>query len=180
MFNRNHFILLIALALLVQGCSSGPTTIEPFKLNSRIAAAPSASPGAWPAVVEDEPAHVKNDCDTSCSKDATFVYKANKKDKCELNFVFSCFPYACDADGKFCGTGCKGDKDCAVGAVCNVSYGRCTTVGTLCYDPYTVIQTDGVKQSCLPYKCAAGNCQQQCTKSSECSSGYKCKKGHCE
>jgi hypothetical protein len=42
-----------------------------------------------------------------------------------------------------------------------------------------VISPSSQQTSCLPYRCAAGVCQQQCAAPADCAPGYGCSSGQC-
>jgi MYXO-CTERM domain-containing protein len=93
---------------------------------------------------------------------------------CVKGTTQDCGNYACDGTAKACKTTCSGDSDCATGSGCNTSTGECAAQSSSCQDAYTVKQANGQVQSCSPYKCVGGGCQQQCTTKSDCAPGYTC------
>lgn len=90
-----------------------------------------------------------------------------------------CGNYACDSTAGACKTKCQSDSDCASGSSCNTTTGQCAALTATCKDAYTVIQANGQEESCEPYKCVAGVCQQQCSTSNDCAPGYKCQGSQC-
>ena len=118
-------------------------------------------------------------CASTCSHDATQVAAYNSAGECVHAFTYPCSPYACDSDGKTCNNNCESNQDCAGGATCNVGSGTCVHPYYSCTDAFTVLNSDGHKTSCLPYKCVNGGCQQQCVNPSDCGDGYACTNSHC-
>jgi len=51
--------------------------------------------------------------------------------------------------------------------------------GSTCYDVFTVKDADGRIESCIPYQCVAGGCQQQCQNDNDCYDGYQCSGNFC-
>ncbi len=90
-----------------------------------------------------------------------------------------CGNYACDATAGACKTSCKSDTDCASGSSCNTTTGQCAAQSSTCKNATTVQQANGQEQSCEPYRCVAGACQQQCSSSSDCAPGYDCQSSQC-
>jgi hypothetical protein len=123
-------------------------------------------------------------CDSSCENDVTSVYQFDPRTKsCVKHFVYPCEPYACDEDGLTCKTSCNSSADCSQGSQCNqvTDIGKCVTISSFCKDAFNVQTTDGLVQSCEPYKCVGGACQQQCVDDGDCAPGFICVDGHkCE
>lgn len=98
---------------------------------------------------------------------------------CALPTTKNCLPYACDSTAGDCKASCAGDTDCAQGATCNTTTGKCAVAGATCKDATTVALPNGQTQSCSPYKCVGGACQQQCATPSDCAPGYTCQGNAC-
>jgi MYXO-CTERM domain-containing protein len=96
---------------------------------------------------------------------------------CTTPTTKTCNPYTCDSGA--CKTTCASDTDCAQGSVCDTTKGLCAVAGATCLDAFTVKQPNGQTQSCSPYKCLGGACQQQCTTASDCAPGYDCSGSSC-
>ena len=93
---------------------------------------------------------------------------------CALPTTKNCAPYGCNSTAGTCKASCAGDADCSQGATCNTSNGQCTTGAATCQDATTVKLANGQTQSCVPYKCLGGACQQQCSSANDCAPGYAC------
>ena len=121
-------------------------------------------------------------CDSSCENDVTTVYQFDPRtESCVMHFVYPCEPYACDAEGITCRTECISDSDCSQAGKCDTATGKCGTLSSFCKDAFTVQLANGPEQSCAPYKCRGGACQQQGVVDSDCAPGYACVDGHrCE
>ncbi len=111
---------------------------------------------------------------TKCVGSVFEPWTCDGQGSCVKGTSQDCGSYACDATANACKTTCSGDGDCATGSKCNTSTGQCAQQGTTCKDPYTVKQANGQEQSCEPYKCVAGACQQQCTTDDDCAPGNGC------
>ncbi|MCC6903570.1 MAG: FG-GAP repeat protein [Polyangiaceae bacterium] len=98
---------------------------------------------------------------------------------CALPATKNCVPYGCDTTAGACKTTCASNTDCSQGATCDTNTGQCTTGSATCVDAFTVKQANGQTQSCSPYKCVAGACQQQCSTASDCAKGYDCEQSAC-
>lgn len=98
---------------------------------------------------------------------------------CTLPATSNCAPYGCDSVAGTCKTSCAGDTDCSQGATCNTTTGQCTTGAATCLDATTLKLANGQTQSCAPYKCVGGACQQQCSTPSDCATGYVCQGNAC-
>jgi MYXO-CTERM domain-containing protein len=96
---------------------------------------------------------------------------------CSVGVPKSCAPYAC-SDGA-CKSTCASDGDCAAGAICDTNKGLCAVSGATCTDAFTVKLPNGQTQSCSPYKCVGGACQQQCVDGNDCAAGYDCVASSC-
>ncbi len=96
---------------------------------------------------------------------------------CSVPVPKSCAPYACSAGA--CKLTCANDGDCAAGATCDTNKGLCAVSGATCTDAFTVKQPNGQTQSCSPYKCVGGACQQQCVNGNDCATGYDCVASSC-
>jgi hypothetical protein len=98
---------------------------------------------------------------------------------CNPQAAVSCLPYSCDTNGKQCFATCTTTLECGGGAACDGT-GSCVIVtGGTCKDDFTVELPDGTEASCVPYKCLAGKCQQQCVTSGDCAAGYACAGSAC-
>ena len=93
---------------------------------------------------------------------------------CALPATKNCAPYGCGAATGTCKSSCASNPDCSQGATCDTSTGQCTTGSATCVDATTVKLANGQTESCAPYKCVAGACQQQCASPNDCASGYVC------
>ncbi|MBK7581895.1 MAG: hypothetical protein IPI67_17010 [Myxococcales bacterium] len=78
-----------------------------------------------------------------------------------------------------CNATCSSDTDCAQGAKCDTTQGKCAVTSATCSDPFTVLLPNGQSQSCSPYKCVGGACQQQCSSANDCASGFNCEGAVC-
>ena len=121
------------------------------------------------------PAEVGDTVKVSCSNAIAHV-SVCKGVQCSER-TYPCAPYACAGDGMTCQTECESSAQCAAGATCNPARSECTSYSSVCADPFTRKAPDGNLSSCAPYKCVAGNCQQQCVQSSDCAQGYTCTRG---
>lgn len=116
----------------------------------------------------------------SCSGDV--VQPEGKCDgvgTCTIPNTSNCAPYTCDTATTACTTSCASDAQCAQGSTCDVTTGKCAASAATCVDSATVKLPNGQTQSCAPYKCVAGGCQQQCTADSDCVAGYQCEAPLC-
>src|SRR5262249_2887289 len=48
-----------------------------------------------------------------------------------------------------------------------------------CKDDFTLQDANGQVESCVPYKCVGGVCQQQCQSGNDCAAGYDCQNHQC-
>jgi hypothetical protein len=89
----------------------------------------------------------------------------------ESQITYSCGPYACDAGGNTCKSGCASNADCTPGNFCNSG-----TCGQLVYtcEGSLVKGTDGSSSNCSPYICQAGRCRTSCGSVNDCASGFVC------
>jgi Kelch motif/Galactose oxidase, central domain len=94
--------------------------------------------------------------------------------QCAPSVAKNCLPFACDATSGVCKAKCVTDGDCSQGAKCDSVSGLCAVTAGQCKDSQTVELPNGQAESCSPYKCVSGACQQQCTADSDCVSGYVC------
>ena len=86
-----------------------------------------------------------------------------------------CEPYACGATS--CRTTCTEDADCRGGTRCEPSTMRCVS-GATCDGDHTVTGVDGTTTDCAPYRCDAdGTCNETCSSSDDCVSGFLCDDG---
>lgn len=117
--------------------------------------------------------------------------------RCGGEIVIPCFPYACDASGKTCGSACMRDSDCATGARCAVATRQCAPerppappplCPTLCagpdsaavkeraYNPATQRCEVVAVSPCGPFRCdsATNMCRFECSLDRECAPGAQC------
>jgi hypothetical protein len=116
----------------------------------------------------------------SCSGDV--VQPEGKCDgvgTCTIPNTSNCVPYTCDSATTACTTSCASDGQCAQGSTCNATTGKCASSAATCADSTTVKLPNGQTQSCEPYKCLGGACQQQCTDDSDCVAGHHCEAPLC-
>ncbi|MBI3206797.1 MAG: hypothetical protein HYZ29_35000 [Myxococcales bacterium] len=98
---------------------------------------------------------------------------------CSTPGTANCSPYGCDSSTNSCSKTCTSDAQCSQGAVCDTNTGKCAVGGATCADAYTLKQPNGQTQSCSPYKCVGGACQQQCAAESDCAPGWACVASAC-
>lgn len=98
---------------------------------------------------------------------------------CAVPTTKNCLPYGCNAATGSCNATCASDGDCAQGAKCDTTQGKCAVTTATCSDAFTVLLPNGQSQSCSPYKCVGGACQQQCGSSNDCATGYTCQGTAC-
>ena len=98
---------------------------------------------------------------------------------CALPTTKNCVPYACNATTGVCQASCSSDAECAQGAKCDTNTGKCASTSATCKDPTTVLLPNGQTESCSPYKCLGGACQQQCSVPGDCAPGYTCEATEC-
>lgn len=98
---------------------------------------------------------------------------------CAVPATQNCAPYTCNAQALACATTCASDTDCAQGAICNTSTGKCAAASATCKDTTTVQLPNGQTEACIPYRCVGGACQQQCSSGSDCAPGYDCQGNAC-
>lgn len=92
---------------------------------------------------------------------------------CSSSGTRSCSPFVCDNATGGCKTSCTTSADCTSGFLC--AGGTCTTTpaGTGC-DDTKVINADGTRTDCFPYKCSGGRCGSSCSSDSTCAFGSLC------
>ncbi|MBI3206792.1 MAG: hypothetical protein IT377_31635 [Polyangiaceae bacterium] len=118
--------------------------------------------------------------DASCSGDVSQpAGTCDGAGLCSLLPTQNCLPYACKAATGVCASTCASDTDCAQGAKCDTNTGKCAVTSATCKDATTVLQPNGQSESCVPYKCVGGACQQQCASGSDCAPGYTCQGNAC-
>jgi hypothetical protein len=115
---------------------------------------------------------------TACSGDVASVTTCPTPETC-ITQRYPCTPYTCDTDAHTCGAICLSDADCGQGATCDTATGKCASNSTTCKDDFTLEDSNGQVESCIPYKCVGGACQQQCQTSNDCYDGYTCNQHHC-
>jgi MYXO-CTERM domain-containing protein len=118
--------------------------------------------------------------DASCSGDVSQpAGTCDGAGLCSLLPTQNCLPYACKSATGVCGSTCASDTDCAQGAKCDTNTGKCAVTAATCKDATTLLQPNGQSESCVPYKCVGGACQQQCSSGSDCAPGYVCQGTAC-
>lgn len=136
--------------------------------------APTAAPTQPPTV----PAPVvKHQCVNAIDKTVSCATTAAKS--CTTLVASPCYPYGCNAAGTTCSESCSSNKDCAAGTSCNVAAASCVPYGTTCKDGATLLSADGTQESCSPYRCRLGQCQQTCNANNDCTAKAKCTNGRC-
>jgi MYXO-CTERM domain-containing protein len=116
----------------------------------------------------------------SCTGDvATPAASCDGTGQCAGVTTTPCNPYACDATTGACKVACVSDTDCSQGSVCDTTSGKCATATATCADAFTVALPNGQEQSCEPYRCVAGKCQQQCSTTADCAPGFECQQPVC-
>jgi hypothetical protein len=118
-------------------------------------------------------------CGGTCAGASLQPLQCNGAGKCIAGAAIGCAPYACDASAKSCRASCKADGDCASGSKCDMGSGQCAAISTTCKDASTLVTADGKEQTCAPYRCLGGACQQQCGTSADCTAGAACTDGKC-
>lgn len=116
-------------------------------------------------------------CDSTCVGNVATVYRQAEDGSCPVWFRFPCSPYGCDEAAGLCKGVCSSNADCAQGALCDTLTGLCASASSACADAYTVRMPNGQIQSCMPYKCVGGACQNVCSLPGECGPGYACNVG---
>jgi hypothetical protein len=122
--------------------------------------APSKQPGAG--------------CDSTCTGNVATVYRQAAGGGCQVWFRFPCSPYGCDSALGLCLASCSSNSECAQGAVCDTSRNLCASASTMCSDAFNVKMPNGQTQSCAPFKCVGGACNNVCTSPGDCAPGYTC------
>ncbi len=165
---RTHKLQLATLAVLVVfvGLMVGLKTVE---------SAPLTPPTATVTATAAPASTTKYVCTKSVAK----IQQCVGANGCTTQQAYPCFPYGCDPTGHTCGETCSVDSQCAAGAACNASSGSCVPRGPTCADSFVILEANGSKYSCGPYKCVAGHCQQQCVEAGDCAPGYSCNAGRC-
>ncbi len=98
---------------------------------------------------------------------------------CTTPATQGCLPYTCDAGTGVCKSSCSSDLDCGQSAKCDTATGKCAVTVASCKDAFTVLLPNGTTESCTPYKCVGGACQQQCSTKNDCATGYDCQSTQC-
>jgi hypothetical protein len=96
---------------------------------------------------------------------------------CQTQEEAPCRPYGC-AEGA-CRTSCAGDGDCAPNARCE---GQQCVTSARCEDASTLLQVDGSRVACAPFRCddQARSCLGRCFSTADCSAGNSCtSEGRC-
>lgn len=112
----------------------------------------------------------------TCSSSVVRVSVCNGE-TCEHVLTAPCAPYGCDAKGEWCASSCSSDANCAEGSVCATTTGKCAWMPTRCIDNFAIKSPNGQVESCMPYRCLANACQQQCATNSDCAPGWSCEDG---
>jgi len=115
---------------------------------------------------------------TSCSGDVASVTTCPTPETCVTN-SYPCTPYKCDSETDTCRTSCISNSDCGQGGQCDTATGKCASMSTTCFEPFTLQNADGSIESCIPYECKGGSCQQQCVSTNDCYTDYTCSQGRC-
>lgn len=114
------------------------------------------------------------DCDSTCLGNVSTVYRKSEAGQCHVWFRLPCTPYDCDEPAGVCRQECQYNGQCAQGSLCDTSTGLCAVASSRCEDAFTVKQPNGQAQSCMPYKCVGGSCQNVCSTGGDCGPGYAC------
>jgi len=111
---------------------------------------------------------------------ATSAAACNGAGACSGTAKTGCAPYRCSADGKSCANVCTKDDECVAGTRC-VS-GQCARAERRCTDDgLAVVDGEGKRSTCAPYRCQNDTCITRCTTSSDCIGGTTCTPaGACE
>ncbi|MCC6903565.1 MAG: hypothetical protein IT377_31645 [Polyangiaceae bacterium] len=116
----------------------------------------------------------------SCTGDvSTSAATCDGTGACAAGQTSPCSPYGCDAANGLCRKACASSADCSQGATCDSNTGKCAISTAKCLDPTTVQLPNGQTESCTPYVCKAGKCQQQCSTGADCAFGYACQGASC-
>src|SRR5262249_6617755 len=91
---------------------------------------------------------------------------------------YPCTPYTCDPATDTCRTSCAFDGQCGQGATCDTATGKCASMGAGCQNDFTIVDTNGQLESCIPYKCGGGGCHQKYRDRKKCFIGYACANPH--
>ncbi len=111
----------------------------------------------------------------SCTGDvSTSAATCDGTGACAAGKSAPCSPYGCGAADGLCKKTCASNADCAQGATCDTNTGKCAVSTAKCLDPTTVQLPNGQTESCTPYVCKAGKCQQQCSTGADCAFGHAC------
>jgi hypothetical protein len=151
-------LAVLAVALLAKPSDAGPTLLISYTKGSvNVPMGPGKS--------------VK----TSCTGDVAHISTCDGANCTELT-TYPCLPFTCAKSGLECTATCVSSAECGQGAVCNHVRGECVSTTATCADTFTIKTANGQLVPCAPYKCVAGNCQQQCVTTSDCSAGFTCKR----
>ena len=116
----------------------------------------------------------------SCSDGvATLRETCDGTGACSTTDPVDCAPYACDGDA--CGTApCADDSDCDDQFRCDDVSQECVARdASFCRGEFTLVDPNGVEQSCEPYRCEGSACVASCAATSDCSSGFICDDSEC-
>jgi WD40 repeat protein len=110
--------------------------------------------------------------DASCTENvATLAASCDGKGTCGDAVTVACAPYKCA--GAACATSCATSADCAKGYEC--AAGACTKAIARCSsDGVAVVDPDGRRASCLPFRCRDASCLAKCATSDDCAAGTLC------
>lgn len=126
------------------------------------------------------PGNATSCASASCTGDvSTAASTCDGTGACAAGETTPCVPFACDTTSGVCKKACAGDADCSQGGTCDTSTGKCAVASATCADAHTVKLPNNQTQSCSPYKCVGGKCQQQCSTSGDCAPDYECQGKSC-
>jgi MYXO-CTERM domain-containing protein len=113
-------------------------------------------------------------CGATCNggrNGTAFVQRCDGNGLCGAAEASPCGRFACAVDA--CKAGCSTDDDCAVDFRCDTAAGDCIPTTASC-DGDTLVDPQGVRTDCSPYRCVAARCSVRCSSSSDCASGFVC------
>ncbi len=99
--------------------------------------------------------------------------RCNGGGSCSSSGTRSCAPFLCDTATNACKTTCASQADCSSGFLCVSGVCQGTPTGTGC-DGTQVINTDGSRTDCFPYRCSGGRCGSSCSSDGSCAFGALC------
>lgn len=164
--------------ILLTPATSGPSTATVRNLaatNARAVIASGSAGNGGRAIVSSGSAGKGDlDCPTTCNGNVSSIFRKTDAGACKLWFRFACTPYNCDEAAGLCQEYCQNDRDCAQGSACATTTGLCAAVSAMCIDAFAIRMPNGQVQSCDPYKCRSGACQNVCSSHNDCAKGYSC------